>query len=561
MSSGSPSYITKNRLGIYLLQIRVPHHIRITNPDAKALIQRSLRTRNKRDALRKARKLVVWMEENNFDIDKIEREMNREIELFHVGMPLFEKLNLLWTDRDIIVIDSFFEQLSYHEEEALKYVAELSNHYMDQLDELLISGDLLNITKFLIDLPRIFKKSAQDKLALHKASSKHPPCPSQPTSPPPPSRSIKDVKLDSAYSTWAEKHQPPAMKASSYQEFKRMISFFVRIINHINHNSMPHISELTIDMIGEYKNILENIPKGIRTKGTPIEDLLKYTGESNSPTTIKNTLGNVGHFIKWLSGEGYPLQPNIYDVLTHHRKIKAIEKKKRVPLDDQDLKALFNSDNYHHGKWERASEFWVPLIALFTGMTRNEIVQLEVADIYEKSSIFVIDVNDRGDKQLKVSASENDEESATTGRARIIPIHSKLIEFGLINFVEYQKSNGQKKLFPCEPRNPRGHFGAYGNRFRSYRIKVGVGPRDDKELRDFHSFRHLVKTKLREVIKDEGLIDDILGHTSKNRSVAGMVYDHSERIGFKADAINRLEYDSIDFNSICEWKLNLFAQN
>lgn len=68
MSSSNLSYLTKNRLGIYILQVRVLLHLRHNTP--RNLIQRSLGTRNKREALRLARKRMVWMEENELRKEK-----------------------------------------------------------------------------------------------------------------------------------------------------------------------------------------------------------------------------------------------------------------------------------------------------------------------------------------------------------------------------------------------------------------------------------------------------------------------------------------------------------
>jgi integrase len=350
------------------------------------------------------------------------------------------------------------------------------------------------------------------------------------------------------------------MNQSSFGEYTRMIGMFLRIIKHINHNTIPRVSELTVDMIREYKTIFSEIPRSVRTEDKSIEKLLSMKREKKSPSTIKNTFGNVGHFIQWLSGEGYPIQSNIHDVLTHYRNIKKSEKKRRVPLDEKDLKALFLSDNYRLGKWKRESEFWAPLIALFTGMTRSEIIQLEADDIYKQYNSYVFDVNDRGSKTLKAPSSIDDENESSTGRKRIIPVHKQLIDIGLIEFVTHQKKRGETKLFPCEERNNRSHFGAYGNRFSNYRKKVGVVPRHDKELRDFHSFRHLMKTKLREVEIDDGIIDDILGHTSTLRSTVGRTYDHSNRLKFKTEAINKLKHDCIDFSLIKPWQQNRFAR-
>lgn len=96
MPSTGFSYVVKNRLGIYYLQLRIPKHIRDNRPDLKPPIRKSLRTRNRRDALRFARKLVVWMEDNDFQksIASWEDEARRCDELFHIGLPLYELVTM-----------------------------------------------------------------------------------------------------------------------------------------------------------------------------------------------------------------------------------------------------------------------------------------------------------------------------------------------------------------------------------------------------------------------------------------------------------------------------------
>ncbi len=564
MSSTGFSYLVKNRLGIFYLQLRIPKHIRDNDPELKPLVRKSLRTRNRREALRLARKLVVWMEDNDFqkNIASWEDEARSGDELFHIGQPLFEELETLWNTGDQVSIDNFTSNLSIKEQSALNYMMELNNSYVEQFKRLLAEGDKEDKVKFIQQLPRIFKKNINDTLNLHFATKKQKSNP-PPTPAPIPIKTIhsdeKDPYLDAAYKRWVEEDADQAMKKSSFGEYSRMVELFLRILKEINNNVMPRVSEVNTEMIRYYKEIFSEIPKGVKVANKSLFELVIMDGNKKSPTTIKGTYHNIGTFIKWVK-VGYPLQPDIHETLTQFRKIRNSEKKRRVPLDCQDLKALFESDRYRLGHWKRGSEFFVPLIALFTGMTRNEIVQLEVNDIYEKDGYNVIDINERGDKQLKISSNFDDEDEGSTGRPRIIPVHDELNKLGLLDYVAHQKANDETRLFPCEPRNPRGQFGAYGNRYLAYRKKVGAMPRNDKEYRDFHSFRHLMKTKLSDVEKNDGLLDDILGHSSSLRSDTGRGYDHAERIKLKYDAIRKVQYDCIDFSKIRLWKHHKFAK-
>jgi integrase len=72
-------------------------------------------------------------------------------------------------------------------------------------------------------------------------------------------------------------------------------------------------------------------------------------------------------------------------------------------------------------------------------MRLNEACQLYLDDIrQDNAGIWFISINDDAeDKSLKTKASE-----------REVPIHSKLIEFGFLNYVNQVRTLGHKRLFP-----------------------------------------------------------------------------------------------------------------
>ncbi len=57
------------------------------------------------------------------------------------------------------------------------------------------------------------------------------------------------------------------------------------------------------------------------------------------------------------------------------------------PFTLEDLKALFESADYRHQSFQRASEFWIPLMGLYTGARINELAQLLVSDITEADGV------------------------------------------------------------------------------------------------------------------------------------------------------------------------------
>ena len=135
---------------------------------------------------------------------------------------------------------------------------------------------------------------------------------------------------------------------------------------------------------------------------------------------------------------------------------------KRHPFSDEQLRAIFNAPLYRGcldgergyakpgSERPRNARYWVPLIALHTGMRLNEICQLDTADIREIESVPCFMVSEASlsgekDKSLKTGASE-----------RLIPLHPVLIECGILAFAEYQRREKQVKLFNDIDPGPRG---------------------------------------------------------------------------------------------------------
>ena len=61
MKVKTPSYITKNRLGIYYFQYLIPRDVSYSQNRGKCFFKKSLRTRNRSEALEKSRFLCVIM--------------------------------------------------------------------------------------------------------------------------------------------------------------------------------------------------------------------------------------------------------------------------------------------------------------------------------------------------------------------------------------------------------------------------------------------------------------------------------------------------------------------
>ena len=130
----------------------------------------------------------------------------------------------------------------------------------------------------------------------------------------------------------------------------------------------------------------------------------------------------------------------------------------------------------------------------------NEICQLNVSDIQRSDDIWAMNLNaNSADKSIKTEAGN-----------RIIPLHPKLIDLGLLNYVKQIQNQDQKKLFPNLKKMRSTGYGTMISRwFRKYLIRLGI----KKKGKNFHSFRHTVVNRLTTKQVYEPFIRELIGHS------------------------------------------------
>lgn len=262
--------------------------------------------------------------------------------------------------------------------------------------------------------------------------------------------------------------------------------------------------------------------------GKPVECLKQET--------IKGYMSVTRQFLAHCADEGAAYPP------AGKPNTKGLKKPKdpdtsRIPFDDQDMKAIFEHSYMREHRYDIPSKYWVPHLAAFTGMRLNEISQLLVADVIQHSdTLWLISVSD--DKSLP-SAGESTEaklKKRLKNRAsrRKVPVHSKLIELGFLDFVAARKAAGSDTLFDLQLDSRDGMGQSVGRKFADYlRNKVGITDR----RKVFHCFRHGFVTRVAQTIVEasvnKGLpvVKDNYPESMVLRSMAG----HSDEHPFTAD--------------------------
>lgn len=194
---------------------------------------------------------------------------------------------------------------------------------------------------------------------------------------------------------------------------------------------------------------------------------------------------------------------------------------RREPFSPEELEELFSTpvwtgnDNVRFRTqagqkiyWD--AKYWVPLIALYTGMRREEVCQLTLKNIDEVDGIkfFVLK---KSNMRLKTRSAERD-----------VPIHSELIRLGFLHYVDNVRKTRNSRLFPdLTLSKSHGSYGSsVGKWFYNYRNELGIY----MPGKDLHSLRTTFITRLRRKGVDKDIVSLIVGHALQ--TVTSTNYTH-----------------------------------
>ncbi|MFC3642754.1 DUF6538 domain-containing protein [Aquibium oceanicum] len=266
-----------------------------------------------------------------------------------------------------------------------------------------------------------------------------------------------------------------------------------------------------------------------------------------SSDTANGYLRSLGAIFRFAVDEGYVEADPSAGILLPKAPGRA--KDKRSPFDVSDLRAIFSAPLYTGSMDDEAGyarpgpnvvrrgRFWVPIIALFSGMRLNEICQLTVDDFVEEDGVPIILIREDDDDETKRVKTE--------AGIRFVPVHPELERIGLLAFVEGRRADGPKvPLFPELSAGSTGYRSdPFSKFFARFRHKVGIT--DRKKV--FHSFRHTYRDALREAdISDQKV--RALGGWSSSRTEEN--YGRGLKASTLARDIQSVKYDGLDLSHL-----------
>jgi len=273
--------------------------------------------------------------------------------------------------------------------------------------------------------------------------------------------------------------------------------------------------------------------------GDFIEDLL---AEGLKPRTIKEKylaaisgLFELALSLGAIPDDGRELVTRGHKVRTKRDARKSDDDESYIPFTADEIAKIFHPQFLHDAK--RPTDFWCPLLGLFTAARLNELCQLDIKDIENHGGLWAIRfTNDAPDKSLKGPASK-----------RLIPLHPTLIELGFLDYVKDASQFGDgRKVFPDLTFSIyHGYAATPSERWGEYLTKLGI----THPLKVFHSFRSTSNNHLKHSGVDEETRCQFVGH--QHDTVNSSIYSSPHTLPFLVNNVaDKLVYPMVDFTPL-----------
>lgn len=272
------------------------------------------------------------------------------------------------------------------------------------------------------------------------------------------------------------------------------------------------IRTLTRRHFQHFRDTLKILPAGMnknpKYRGKSLAEQIEIAkaGKDKPMSTVNHAklVTRIATFFNWADAQGHIDKSLARKLVKKKKEEGRRQDEERSPYNAEDLRNLLDSPLYRKPKGYTPAQRWIPVIALYTGMRLREICQLYLDDITTVDGVPCFDINaSTEDKSLKTDASK-----------RTVPIHPALLSWGLAEYAERLRNEGEMRLWPELEYNPqrKGYSGAYGAWFGRFNREHIT----QDHLKSFHSFRHTVVWTLKQNRADKDIVNEIMGHKHNN---------------------------------------------
>jgi hypothetical protein len=199
------------------------------------------------------------------------------------------------------------------------------------------------------------------------------------------------------------------------------------------------IREITREQCAGVRDLIAVLPsnhkKYPKFRGLKLNDMVALAKKDNSRIlSFASTSGYVRRISTLFS---YAVDSGLMDTDPASGLIKKAKspKKRKLVFQSDELSRLIENLPSWAGE-HRGGSYWLPLIAMFSGMRLGEIIWLKKGDVRNIDGVLCFVLEETEDRSLK-----------TANATRIIPVHSKLTELGLGDYTETIKNNADRLFF------------------------------------------------------------------------------------------------------------------
>ncbi|WP_205598533.1 site-specific integrase [Halomonas sp. NO4] len=307
-----------------------------------------------------------------------------------------------------------------------------------------------------------------------------------------------------------------SIKTIDDKEF--IINLLIRVIGNIQ------VEAITLDHAKRFREVALQLPPRLnRIKGDKsLNTIIKEATTNITITTYNNYIKYLSSFFAYAVREGYLVNNPFYGMKI---KVKQKQNSFRSTFTGDDLAKIFEAIQHQN----KPFKYWLPYLGLYTGARLNELCQLYTKDIKFVDGIPCIHIQQTMiDQCLKTENSE-----------RVIPVHSKLIELGFLEYIDFLGDSS--KVFPELTRHKKHGYSAQPSKWFA-RLRQSIGLMGD-EKKDFYSFRHTVADHLKQKGISENLIGALLGHTTGGITNNRYGKDYKPKV--LVDVVESIDSDSL----------------
>ncbi|MCP5082551.1 MAG: tyrosine-type recombinase/integrase [Alphaproteobacteria bacterium] len=320
--------------------------------------------------------------------------------------------------------------------------------------------------------------------------------------------------ISEAVANWVAEQSRDAWTEETRQSSEITLRDFIEIVGN------KPIADYAKSDAREYKAVMLDLPPNLAKRrafhGLSLREAAKKAKSEGLQTmrakTVNKRIQTVSAFFNWACNHYDHLESNPLAGLAV--KITNGTRNERDPFSIHELNTIFRSPIYtgcaSETHWKQpgdlvqkqSAKYWVPLIALFSGMRLGEIIQLRTDDIKTSADVFYFDIAPGGDKSVKTDSSK-----------RKIPLHPMLKHVGFLDFVSDRKRQKSERLFPDYRRTSAklSWSDAFSKHFRKFLEALKI----KQSANCFHSFRHSFEDACRNSSVPADLMDALQGHAQQ----------------------------------------------